>query len=64
MLRGWESNPRPRGYEPRELPLLYPAIKLAIKRVLKIFNIKIKAFICFVLFKITFLLYIINGKKQ
>jgi hypothetical protein len=25
-LRGWESNPRPTGYEPVELPLLYPAI--------------------------------------
>lgn len=21
-LQGWDSNPRPRGYEPRELPLL------------------------------------------
>lgn len=26
MLRGWDSDPRPRDYEPRELPLLYPAI--------------------------------------
>jgi hypothetical protein len=26
LLRGWDSNPRPTGYEPVELPLLYPAI--------------------------------------
>ena len=26
-LRGQDSNLRPRGYEPRELPLLHPAIK-------------------------------------
>lgn len=26
-LREWESNPRPEGYEPSELPLLYPALK-------------------------------------
>lgn len=26
MLRGLDSNQRPQGYEPRELPLLYPAI--------------------------------------
>ena len=25
-LRGQDSNLRPRGYEPRELPLLHPAI--------------------------------------
>ena len=25
-LRGWDSNPRPSGYEPDELPLLYPAM--------------------------------------
>lgn len=27
MLRGWDSNPRPSGYEPDELPLLYPAVR-------------------------------------
>lgn len=27
LLRGRDSNPRPSGYEPAELPLLYPAIK-------------------------------------
>ena len=26
LLRGRDSNPRPSGYEPDELPLLYPAI--------------------------------------
>lgn len=26
MLRGLDSNQRPRDYEPRELPLLYPAV--------------------------------------
>lgn len=26
LSREEELNPRPRGYEPRELPLLYPAI--------------------------------------
>ncbi len=25
-LRGWDSNPRPSGYEPDELPLLHPAL--------------------------------------
>jgi len=25
-LREWDLNPRPPGYEPDELPLLYPAI--------------------------------------
>jgi hypothetical protein len=24
--RGWGSNPRPVGYEPTDLPLIYPAI--------------------------------------
>ena len=27
-LRGQDSNLRPRGYEPRELPLLHPAMQL------------------------------------
>lgn len=26
-LRGWESNPRPSGYEPADLPLIYRRIK-------------------------------------
>lgn len=28
LLRGWDSNPRPLGYEPSTLPLRYPAIML------------------------------------
>ena len=35
-LRGLDSNQRPRGYEPRELPLLYPAKIVCPQRPVKV----------------------------
>ena len=40
-LRGKDSNLRPRGYGPRELPLLYPAIKITFVRICPLYMKKI-----------------------
>ena len=36
--REWDSNPRPPGYEPDELPLLYPATREIVKRCVRVLS--------------------------